>query len=88
MQSLPQRSQFIIYQAEDGRVKLDVRFDDESVWLTQQMMADLFQTSRPNRTMHINSIYEEGERLSAATRKEYLHVRQEGERNVQRKLEH
>ena len=41
MQNLPQHSQFLIYQAEDGRVKLDVRFENESVWLTQQMMADL-----------------------------------------------
>ena len=88
MSNLPQQSQFLIYQTEDGRVKIDVRFEDESVWLTQQMMADLFQTSRPNITTHINNIYDEGELQSEATRKEYLQVRQEGARNVQRKLEH
>ena len=85
---LSQQSQFLIYQTEDGRVKIDVRFEDESVWLTQQMMADLFQTSRPNITIHINNIYEEGELQPEATRKEYLQVRQEGERSVQRKLEY
>lgn len=88
MPNLPQQSQFLIYQTEDGRVKIDVRFVDESVWLTQQMMADLFQTSRPNITIHINNIYEEGELQPEATRKEYLQVRQEGERSVQRKLEY
>nr|HPG36782.1 hydroxyacid dehydrogenase [bacterium] len=42
------RGQFLVYQAEDGKLKLDVRFEDESVWLTQQLMADLFQTSKQN----------------------------------------
>lgn len=88
MPTLPQPSQFLIYQAEDGRVKLDVRFEDESVWLTQQMMADLFQTSQQNISLHINNIYEEGELNSPATHKEYLSVRQEGLRHVQRKLDH
>ena len=85
---LPQQSQFLIYQTEDGRVKIDVRFEDESVWLTQQMMADLFQTSRPNITLHIGNIYEEGELQPEATRKEFLLVRQEGARQVRRQLEY
>lgn len=88
MSNLPQQSQFLIYQTEDGRVKIDVRFEDESVWLTQQMMADLFQTSRQNITLHISNIYEEGELQPEATSKEYLLVRQEGERSVRRNLEH
>lgn len=88
MPNLPQQSQFLIYQAEDGRVKIDVRFEDESVWLTQQMMAELFQTSQQNVSLHINNIYEEGELQPEATHKEYLSVRQEGARSVQRKLEH
>jgi Virulence protein len=85
---LPQQSQFLIYQTEDGRVKIDVRFEDESVWLTQQMMADLFQTSQQNISLHINNIYEEGELQPEATHKEYLSVRQEGFRQVQRRLDH
>ena len=88
MSNLPQQSQFLIYQTEDGRVKIDVRFEDESVWLTQQMMSDLFQTSRQNITLHISNIYEEGELQPEATSKEYLLVRQEGERSVRRNLEH
>ncbi len=81
-------SQFLIYQTEDGRTKLDVRFEDESVWLTQQMMAELFQTSRQNINLHILNIYEEGELLPEATCKEYLQVRQEGNRQVQRRRDH
>ena len=88
MSHLPQQSQFLIYQTEDGRVKIDVRFEDESVWLTQQMMADLFQTSQQNISLHINNIYEEGELQPEATHKEYLSVRQEGSRQVQRRLDH
>ena len=88
MPNLPQQSQFLIYQAEDGRVKIDVRFEDESVWLTQQIMADLFQTSQQNISLHINNIYEEGELQPEATHKEYLSVRQEGSRQVQRRLDH
>lgn len=58
---LPQKSQFLIYQTEDGKIKLDVRFDDNTVWLTQQLMAELFQTTVPNINMHIKNIIEEGE---------------------------
>jgi hypothetical protein len=86
--NLPQQSQFLIYQTEDGRVKIDVRFEDESVWLTQQMLVDLFQTSQQNISLHINNIYEEGELQPEATHKEYLSVRQEGSRQVQRQLDH
>jgi hypothetical protein len=81
-------SQFLIYQTEDGRTKIDVRFEDESVWLTQQMMAELFQTLRQNINLHISNIYDEGELLPKATCKEYLQVRQEGNRQVQRQRDH
>jgi len=87
MAKLTEKSQFLIYQAEDGRVKIDVRFEDETVWLTQQMMAELFQTSQQNISLHINNIYKEGELQPEATHKEYLSVRQEGGRKVQRQLE-
>ncbi len=88
MPNIPMQSQFLIYQAEDGRVKIDVRFEDESVWLTQQMMADLFQTTQQNISLHIANIYEEGELQPEATHKEYLSVRQEGTRSVRRALAH
>jgi len=87
MPNLPQQSQFLIYQSEDGRVKIDVRFEDESVWLTQQMMAELFQSSKQNISHHIKSIFQEGELAPAATVKKYLTVQREGERQVQRQLE-
>lgn len=82
------KGQFLVYQAEDGKLKLDVRFEDESVWLTLQLMADLFQTTKQNISLHIQNIYEEGELVSAATVKKYLTVRLEGKREVKRQLEY
>ncbi len=84
----PARGQFLVYQAEDGKLKLDVRFEDESVWLTQQLMADLFQTTKQNISLHIQNIYEEGELVPKATVKKYLTVRQEGSREVKRLLDY
>lgn len=84
----PAKGQFLVYQAEDGKLKLDVRFEGESVWLTQQLMSDLFQSSKQNVSHHINSIYEEGELLPEATVKKYLTVRQEGNRQVKRLLDY
>ena len=53
--------EIVIYQTEDGLTKLDVRMEDETVWLTQQQMAELFKTSRTNVVDHISNIYAEGE---------------------------
>lgn len=78
------RSEIILYQTEDGRTRIEVRLEDESVWLTQIMMADLFQTSVPNINIHIRNILEERELLVEATIKEYLIVRSEGPRQVTR----
>ncbi len=82
------KGEVLVYQTDDGRVKLDVRLQDETVWLTQQLMADLFQSSKQNISHHINSIYEERELLPEATVKKYLTVRQEGTREVGRALEY
>lgn len=79
-------SQFVIYQSEDGQIKLDVRFVDETVWLTQQQLAELFQTSRTNVVEHIQHIYEEGELDAAATCREFRQVRTEGMREVARNM--
>ncbi len=81
-------SEFLIYRTEDGQVKLDVRLENESVWLTQQMMADLFRTTKQNISLHIQNIFDEGELSPEATVKDFLTVRQEGTRSVQRKLTH
>jgi hypothetical protein len=84
---LPAKSQFLVYAAEDGRVKVEVRLENETVWLTQQHMAELFQTTQQNISLHLQNIYEEGELQRAATHKEFLSVRQEGGRSVQRRVE-
>jgi hypothetical protein len=78
----------LVYQTDDGMVKLDVRLADETVWLTQHLMAELFQTSKQNISHHIQSIYEEGELLPEATVKKCLTVRREGSRNVRREIDH
>lgn len=79
------KSQIVIYQTENGETKLDVRFQDETVWLTQKLMAELFQTSVPNINMHLKNIFEEGELEENRTIKEFLIVQQEGNREVKRK---
>lgn len=61
-----EHGEIILYQTEDGGTKIDVRFEDETVWLTQQQMAELFQSSRSNIVEHIQHIYEEGELDEAA----------------------
>ena len=83
-----QKSQIIIYKAENGQVKIDVRFENETVWLTQNALADLFQTTKQNISLHINNIFEEAELTREATVKYYLTVQKEGEREVSRDLEY
>lgn len=84
----PAQGQFLVYQAEDGKLKIDVRFEEESVWLTQQHMAELFQTTQQNISQHILNIYDEGELQTEATHKKFLLVRQEGSRKVKRQLDY
>jgi hypothetical protein len=86
--NLPVKSEFLVYQTEDGRIKIDVRLEDETVWLTQQIMADLFQTTQQNISLHIRNIFEEGELNPEATHKKYLSVRQEGKRSIKRQLDY
>jgi|GEM_PF-2094433 len=72
--------ELVVYRTEDGRNRISVRFEGETVWLTQAMMADLYETSVPNINMHIRNVLDEGELSAEATIKEYLIVRQEGQR--------
>ncbi len=81
-----EHGEIILYQTEDGLTKIDVRFEDETVWLTQQQMADLFQSSRSNIVEHIQHIYEEGELDESATCRKFRQVRTEGSRQVTREL--
>lgn len=78
-------SQIIIYQTENGETKLEVRLENETVWLTQKLMAELFQTTPQNITIHLKNIFEEGELDGKATCKDYLQVQMEGGRKVERK---
>lgn len=82
------RSDIILYRTEDGQSRIQVRMDGQTVWLTQRLMADLFQTTPQNITIHLKSVYDEGELAEAATCKEYLQVRQEGARQVRRSLKY
>jgi len=84
--SLPPGGQMLIYR--DGATRLQVRLDGQTVWLTQAAMAELFQTTPQNITLHLQGIYDDNELDETATCKEYLQVRQEGGRQVRRSLKH
>jgi hypothetical protein len=86
MSDTPQ-GEMLIYQSEDGQVKLDIRLEDETLWLTQQKMAELFQTTQQNISQHIQNVFDEGELTPEATHKKFLSVRREGNRDVQRNLD-
>ena len=83
----PAKGQFLVYSTENGKVKIEVRLENETVWLTQQHMADLFQTTQQNISLHLQNIYEERELQRAATYKDFLLVRKEGTRSVQRRVD-
>ena len=76
----------IIYQTEDGLTKINVKIENETVWLSQQQMAELFSTSRTNIIEHINNIYEEEELDKNSTCQNFRQVRKEGNRNVTREI--
>ncbi len=78
-------SEILIYQSQDGDIKIDVRIKDETVWLTQKLMAELFQVKPQNVTMHLKNIYQEGELYEQATCKDFLQVQVEGNREIKRK---
>ena len=80
------QGEIVIYQSENGDTKIDVRFVDETVWLTQQQMAELFQSSRTNIVEHIQHIYEEGELDESSTCRKFRQVRTEGSRQVSREI--
>lgn len=81
------KSQIIIYQTESGNTKIDVRLENETVWLTQKNMAGLFQTTKQNISLHIINIFEEGELKQESTVKNFLTVQNEGLRQVERVVE-
>lgn len=82
------QGEILVYQRDDGTPAVEVQLVNETLWLSQQQIADLFQTSRENITIHLQNVYNEGELTAEATRKDFLQVRQEGQRQVQRKVAH
>lgn len=87
-QRLRLNSQIIIYQTEDGKTKIDVRLENENVWLAQAHLAELFQTTKQNISLHLQNIFEEKELDQKATVKEFLTVQTEGNREVNRNIEY
>ena len=81
-----EKNNIVIYQLEDGKTKIDVKLEDETVWLSQQQMAELFSTSRTNIIEHINNIYAEEELDKNSTCQNFRQVRKEGNRTVNREI--
>jgi hypothetical protein len=82
------KGDIILYQNQDGNIKIDVRLEDETVWLTQEQMALLFGKGRSTITEHIGNVYQEGELESEATCRKFRQVRLEGNREVSREIEY
>jgi len=79
------RGEILLYETEDGRTRVECRFADETLWMSQALMAELFQTTPQNVTLHLKAPYAEGEIGEASTCKDYLQVRPEGSRQVRRR---
>lgn len=86
-EALPQ-SEIILYQTEDGRTRIQCRFENETLWLTQALIAELFQVTVPTVNEHLKGIYAEGELEASATIRKFRIVRTEGRRVVTREIEH
>ena len=83
-----QESQILLYQTEDGRTRIECRFENETVWLTQALIAELFQVTVPTVNEHLKGIFSEGELEAEATIRKFRIVRTEGKREVTRELDH
>lgn len=85
---MTQENKLILYKDEEGNVSVNVRFAEEDVWLTQAQLAEIYNTTQQNISLHQKGIYADGELDEEATHKKYLLVRQEGSRQVQREIDH
>ena len=85
---MDKENKLILYRDDEGRVSVNVRFADEDVWLTQAQLAEIYNTTQQNISLHQKGIYADGELDEEATHKKYLLVRQEGNRQVQREIDH
>lgn len=85
---MDRENKLILYKDDEGKVNVNVRFADEDIWLTQAQLAEIYNTTQQNISLHQKSIYADGELDESATHKKYLLVRQEGRRQVQREIDH
>ena len=85
---MEEKNNIVIYQLEDGKTKIDVKLEGETVWLSQQQMAELYDTTKQNVSLHIKNIFDEEELDEDSTVKEFLTVQQEGNRSVERKVKY
>lgn len=81
-------NKLILYKDENGNVSVTARFADEDVWLTQEQLAQIYDTTQQNVSQHIISVYNDKELEDVSTHKKFLLVRQEGSRNVRREIDH
>ena len=82
------QNQIILYQDDNDIIRVSVRFADEDLWLTQNQLAEIYCTTQQNISLHIDNIYKDGELTHMATHKDFLLVRQEGNRQEQRYIAH
>ena len=85
---VPPMGEIVLYQSEDGRTRLECRFADETLWLSQVLIAELFQVTVPTVSEHLKNLYDEGELAPGPTIRKFRIVRREGTREVARQLEH
>jgi len=85
---MDKENKLILYNDDEGKVNVNVRFADEDVWLTQEMLAEIYATTQQNISLHLKGIYSDGELDEEATHKKFLLVRQEGTRQVKRNIDH
>ena len=80
----PQDEKVVVYETPDGEMRVDVRLDQETVWLTQRQMAEVFQTSSDNVGLHLKNVFADGELEESATTEDFSVVQTEGKRQVRR----
>ena len=85
---MTQENKLILYKDEEGKVSVNVRFAEEDVWLTREYLAEIYATTPQNISLHVGNIYQDNELKEEATRKKFFLVRQEGNRQVQREIDH
>lgn len=85
---MDKKNEMLIYEDKDGMTKVNVKFTDEDIWLTQNQLADIYKTTQENISMHISNIYKDSELPKDSTNKKFLLVQSEGSRSVKRNIDH